>query len=304
MSSALHFTVLSGGWGLLRFDTPDRRVNTFTAEVIDELAMRLDEIDAHRNLRGLIVTSGKPEQFIAGADLHDLELGDSAAQQRWTEAILRGNRLMTRLSDLPMPTVTLINGPCLGGGTELALSTDFRVALDSAKVKIGLPEVKLGLIPGWGGTQRLPRLIPLEFALPIITSGEAVDSKTAIRIGLVDQIVSAEDLLATGIWLLESSAQADDWRSPRQKRRGPVKVSQDDATAVFSSVQLQVSENFAGDSPARFTAWQVVKNGLHCDLTAALEIEQQAFLQLIGSPASTRLIAEFFSAGRSRRNGA
>ena len=128
-------------------------------------------------LRGPLFTSGKPGQFIAGADLTEV----SANAEATKVSIETGHRIFRAFSELPFPTVALINGACMGGGTELVLSLDYRLAGEGPQTKIGLPEVKIGLIPGWGGTQRLPRLVGIDAAIEMITSGEPARRSTCGR---------------------------------------------------------------------------------------------------------------------------
>ncbi len=287
---------------LLLVDVAGQKVNTFTAEVIREFADFLAEISRQPDVRGLIVASGKPGQFFAGADLHDLADPNPAAHVRWTSAILDGNRLMTVLSELPFPTVTLINGACLGGGAELALATDFRVVADEPQVKIGLPEVTLGLIPGWGGTQRLPRLVELGAALEMIVTGQPVDARRAADIGLVDAVVPADRLLDAGLARIEDMQQSQEWRAMRQQRRQPLTLSEEHQSQLFSAAEAGLLQKSPESNSAPWTAFRVVRDGVVVPLEDGLALERTEFLHLVGSPVSTKLITEFFNTSRRQRS--
>ena len=139
-----------------------------------------------------MILSGKPDGFVAGADIEELQTLQEPGQV--IEMLQRGHALMNRLAELPFPTVAAIHGACLGGGLELALACRFRIATEHPKTKLGLPEVQLGLIPGLGGTQRLPRLIGVPAALDLILTGRQVDARKAKRLGLVDDTCHPADL--------------------------------------------------------------------------------------------------------------
>lgn len=188
----LEFQLLSyqvdGHLATVTIDRPDA-LNALNHEMILELGLALEVAEADLEVRALIVT-GVGRAFVAGADIENLQrLGDGFSGR---EAALAGQDLMNSLAALPFPTIAAINGFALGGGLELALAADLRVAAEGAK--LGLPEVQLGLIPGYGGTQRLPRLIGLGRALDLILTGRHVDAREALSLGLVNRV--AEDALA------------------------------------------------------------------------------------------------------------
>src|SRR5262249_18381324 len=152
-------------------------------------------------LLGLILASGKPGMFIAGADLK--ELGSAKADPELTRKLVqRGLKIIERFESLPFPTVALIDGACMGGGLELALGFDYRLAGTHPKTELGCPEVKVGLIPGWGGTQRFPRVIGPSIAAELICAGEAVKAQRARELGLVFDLVPSEKLPEESVRLL------------------------------------------------------------------------------------------------------
>ncbi|HEY0811525.1 MAG TPA: enoyl-CoA hydratase-related protein, partial [Longimicrobiales bacterium] len=170
------------------FDGPGK-LNILTTEVMTRLDQLIGEIERNDSVKAVIVRSGKDGSFIAGANIDeiaaitDLVEGEKKARM--------GQSVFTRLSKLRVPTIAAVDGICLGGGTELILACDHRIASDRKETRIGLPEIMLGILPGFGGTTRLPRLVGLSNALPIILTGKPVDAKKAERIGLIDERVPA-----------------------------------------------------------------------------------------------------------------
>src|SRR5712671_1020099 len=178
---------------VLTFDRPDSGANIFDAATLDELNEQLDAVEKDASLRGLILVSAKKSIFVAGADLKTLLQGAKTGEMR--EFIERGQQVFNRLANLRIPTVAAIHGASAGGGYEVALACDYRVASDAPATRIGLPETTLGLIPAWGGCTRLPRLIGAEKAVEVIVKGMLYSAQEAKQLGLVDEIVSREKLL-------------------------------------------------------------------------------------------------------------
>jgi 3-hydroxyacyl-CoA dehydrogenase/enoyl-CoA hydratase/3-hydroxybutyryl-CoA epimerase len=190
------FSLVEHADGLLelRFDLPGEKVNLLRADSMDALEQWLERLASRRDARLLVVTSGKPDVFVAGADVRAFATLADAASAR--AASRRGQTLFAKLAALPMATVAAIHGACVGGGLELALACTWRVASDERVTRLGLPEVLLGIVPGFGGTQRLPRVVGLTAALPLLLTGRLLSARAARRIGLVDEVVVAkEDLL-------------------------------------------------------------------------------------------------------------
>src|SRR2546421_2655510 len=179
-------------------DLPGKPVNTCSPQMLADLAQALDAIERDRPA-GVIFASAKTKSFNAGADLFEIR---KMSREQVMQYLADGQTLFNRIAALPMPTVAAINGDCLGGGFEFALACAYRVAADNSAINIGLPEVKLGLIPGWGGTTRLPRTIGLTKALPILLAGMTMTPRKAARSGLVDEVGRPEALLAAARRLL------------------------------------------------------------------------------------------------------
>lgn len=301
MSQTLKLETLPGDIALLTFDTPGQKVNTFSAGVIAEFAACMEELAQRTDLRGLILVSGKPGQFIAGADLKELAATVHATREESREAIARGHRLFNAVSELPFPTVAVINGNCMGGGTELALAFDERLAADGPQTKIGLPEVKIGLIPGWGGTQRLPRLVGIGAALEIITTGEPVGARRAAEIGLVFDAVPAERLLDEARHLIEEAHRTGDWQRTRARLRQPLGLSEDELTFAMAITEGGVMAKTRGQYPAPVVAVRAVRDGINKPLAEGLAIEQNGIAEVIGTPITLNLVSQFFDSTRLQR---
>ena len=178
---------------LLTIDAPNNSVNLLSRAVMDELEGHLNKIDARGNIAGLIICSGKPGMFIAGADLKEFIAWIDSTSDEVIAVARRGQQLFSRLATSDYLSVTAIDGICVGGGAELAIWCDRRIMSRSDKTNYGFPEVKLGLFPGWGGTARAPRMIGLSNAVELITGGESLDTDAARVMGLADDVIEAAD---------------------------------------------------------------------------------------------------------------
>jgi len=189
-----HWQVQCGGPGVvaLNLDRAQSPLNTLSQAVLLELEALIERL-AIDPPRGVIVRSTKPTGFIAGADLQEFQQLDQLGQVN--DALLRGQSVLQKLAELPCPTVAVIDGHCLGGGTELALACRYRLASDQERTHIGLPEIRLGIFPGWGGSARLPYLIGAVAAMELMLSGRTLSAKAAADLGLVDKVVAVEKLM-------------------------------------------------------------------------------------------------------------
>lgn len=190
--SGVTWSIGADGLAEIVLDTPGEKVNLINPQTLAALDEAFAFFGRHVGVRGLVILSGKPGVFIAGADVK--QIASVATPREAREKSLGGQIVFNQLAAFPFPTVAAISGACLGGGTELALACSSRVAADAEEVQIALPEVRLGLIPGWGGTQRLPRLVGAPAALDLILTGRSVTAREALRIGLVDAIAPPERL--------------------------------------------------------------------------------------------------------------
>ena len=292
---AFQLAIADDGLGILTFDRPGEKVNTFSREVFEEFAEVLLRLAREPRLRGLLVRSGKPENFIAGADVREFV---SLPADEIRAASLRGQALFEQLARLPVPTVAAINGVCLGGGTELALACDYRLMSDSPKAKIGLPEVRLGIFPAWGGCARLPRLVGLAAALDLILTGRQLDAKRAKKIGLVDERVPAaifED------WARKFAREKLGTRKPRPGRRGPrglrdwaLERNPLGRRLLFKTAREKLLKETRGRYPAPLEALAVLEESYGLPIDAALEVENAHIVNVFGGEVQRNLLAIFF----------
>ena len=192
---AVALTVLDNGVAVVKLDLKDSKVNLLSFQVLNDFSSALDALAALPGIKGLVICSGKDDNFVAGANVNEIQTVQRQSPTVAFEATQHGKAVLGKIAALPFTTVVAINGTCLGGGTELALACDYRLASDSGKVKIGLPEVGLGFIPGWGGTVRLPKMIGAQAALELILQPlKTWDADKAWKMGLVSEVVPAVDL--------------------------------------------------------------------------------------------------------------
>jgi len=245
---------LDNGVLLVTLDVPDKKVNTLSRTVRGELETLFDELASEDGLRGLLFRSGKPGQFLAGADLKELGSLEYATAEQIQHELESGHGLFDKLNALPFPTVALIDGNCMGGGTEMLLSMDERIASDSPKTQIALPEVKIGLLPGWGGTQRMPRLIGLHNAIQLICTGDGARADKAAALGLVFDAVPAENLVEEGQRLIEILHENDAWKKQREQRSQPMGLSKDQLQFASGEAEGHLHGTTKGQYPAPLAA--------------------------------------------------
>lgn len=277
------------GIAWLSIDVPGEKMNTLRASFVDEINAILTELEAKADLQGLVIYSAKPDNFIAGADVHMIDA--CQCKEEATAISEQGQRLFSRIEQLPFHVVAAIHGPCLGGGLELALACHSRIVTDDDKTRLGLPEVQLGLLPGSGGTQRLPRLIGLVNALDLILTGKQVRAKKAQKLGLVDDVVSHS------IFLAVAQQRA---LTPKPKRHlgwqdwmmtgNPL-----GRAVVFASATKKTNQKTRGNYPAIAAILEVINDGLENGIEEGLTLEATRFGELVMTPESAALRRLFFS---------
>lgn len=287
-------TEIRSGIAIITFDLPNQPVNKITTDVGWQLEELLERLLRDEVVKAMVLRSGKPDTFVAGADIEEfvrLRTPDDA-----TRLSRDGQLLMQKVADSTKPIVTAIHGACLGGGLELALATDYRVASDHPKTQLGLPEVQLGLIPGAGGSNRLPRLIGARAAFEMILSGKNERPAKALRIGLIDELVPESILLDTAIAAAERLARGE--KRPR-RNRGLMDFLLDGTPLgrmiVYKKALAQVREKTGDNYPAPIRAVDVVRTGLEDGLARGLAAEADAFGELAMTDVSRRLIEIFFA---------
>jgi 3-hydroxyacyl-CoA dehydrogenase/enoyl-CoA hydratase/3-hydroxybutyryl-CoA epimerase len=287
----------------LVFEAPPGKVNLLSAGVISLLEILVAQASGQR-LRGLVVRSARLDQFVAGADVREIRALRSF--QDAEQASRRGQRLFASLEGLPFPVVAAIGGACLGGGTELALACHYRVAADAPRVEIGLPEVKLGILPGWGGTQRLPRLLGLAPALDIILNGRSLDARRARAAGLVDDLAPPEILVQAAERLIEEAHEGAR-RPQRRLSDGPlarlspwrrVSIAMT-ARVARQRLRARVDERHY---PAPYLALEAVTHGLISGREEGFAFEAESLGHLAVGPTSRGLVALFSLQQEARRD--
>ncbi|MCS7168472.1 MAG: 3-hydroxyacyl-CoA dehydrogenase NAD-binding domain-containing protein [Gemmatales bacterium] len=298
---AVQWRQLESGEIVITIDQPESKVNVVSQAVLAELEQALAEVARLAPLAGIILTSGKPGIFLAGADLREL-----AQAWRYPELVRqlieRGHALLRQIENLPGPTVAAIDGPCLGGGLEIALAFDHRLVTTNPRTELGLPEVKVGLIPGWGGTQRLPRLIGPALALDMICTGDSIPAARAVEIGLVFDAVAADRLLEEAKRLLYLARQQNDWPAIRRRKQQPVGLSEEQHAYTFAVARGQVWQKTRGRPAAPLAALEVVDKTVKLPLEDGLRYEQETFLRLATAAEARNLIAVFFQQQRLQKD--
>ena len=282
------------------FDTPDSRVNLLDGRILQEMGQLLDRARSTDEVRALLFKSAKPKMFIAGMDVEQIAGVNDAYQA--AEGARFGQAVFQRIHELGKPSACAIGGPCMGGGTELALACSFRVASDDSAVRIGLPEVQIGIIPGFGGTQRLPRLVGLPAALDLILTGRAIAGRRARRVGLVDRVAPAAYVEREARALLLralADGTASVGASLRRKRalwiRAVESVPFLRRQALERARKATARKVDPASYPAPFRALEAIEAALTESLPQGLDVEARIAGELIPTPTSKNLIWLFKS---------
>lgn len=278
------------GLAWLVLDEPGKKVNTLSTRLFGWFEEQLAAVERERP-DGLVLASGKPG-FLAGADIEELVAATDRADV--LAIVRRGHELLARLEALPFPTVAAIHGACLGGGLELALGCRFRVATTDPKTRLGVPEVQLGLIPGLGGTQRLPRLVGVAPALDLLLTGRQIDARKARRIGLVDDVCHPADLRRAAARWARGEGQPAARRSLATRGTDLLARVPFADRLVWEKARQGVLAETRGHYPAPLVALGVARDGLSLPLPRALEVEAGAFAELAVAEPAKSLMSIFF----------
>ena len=289
---AFTLNVGAGGLATLVFDVPGKRANVFSSEVGAELEALIGELGGRGDIQALVLLSGKPDIFIAGADVTEIQAVEDPAVGE--AASRRGQAMFDAWEALPFPTVAAVRGTCLGGGTELALASTYVVVSDRPDLRMGLPEIKLGILPGWGGCVRLPRRVGIAAALDVILPGKAVPGRRAFKMGLADALLPDAQFLA----LARDFALARRGRKERPSERPDLKELLLERNplgrrVLFDQARKRTLEETRGNYPAPLRAIEVVRIGIEEGKQAGLDAEARAIGELATSPVCKNLVHVF-----------
>ena len=292
MAQAFTLNVGRDGLATLVFDLPGKRANVIGVEVMEELEGLVPELGARRDIECLLLLSGKPNIFIAGADVDLIaQVEDPQLAEAFTR---RGQAVYGAWERLPFPTVAAVRGTCMGGGTELCLASTFVVISDRPDLRIGLPEVRLGILPAWGGCTRLPRRVGIEAALDMILPGKAVSGKRALQIGLADALLPDAQFLA----LARDFALAHRGKERRPAERPDLKELLLERNPLgrkllFDQARKRTLAETHGNYPAPLRAIEVIRIGIEQGRSAGLEAEARAGAELATSTVCKNLLYLF-----------
>ncbi len=305
--SAFELVVADNGIGWITMDVPGESQNTLRAEFADQINTLLDDIEQNNAIKALVLISGKETNFVAGADITVLESINSAEEAKALSQ--QGHQVFGRLENLNMPVVAAINGACLGGGLELALACSHRVCTDERITKLGVPEVQLGVLPGGGGTQRLPRLLGIASALDLMLTGKQLMAKQAKKIGLVDEVVPKANLRLAAQKLalklvnkpkrklseLSFKFTAKSLMQMPELQKLALETTEFGRKIIFDKALQTVNKKTKGNYPAPAKIIDCVKVGMESGFEKGLETEASHFGDLVVSKESAQLMNIFFA---------
>ncbi|MBR9858976.1 MAG: fatty acid oxidation complex subunit alpha FadB, partial [Gammaproteobacteria bacterium] len=289
---ALSVQILQDGIAELSFDGKGS-VNKLDRATLLSLEQAVTALEQTPDLHGLMLTSRK-DAFIVGADITEfLDMFD-LPRAKLDEWLSQANRIFNRIEDLPFPTVSVVRGYALGGGCECILATDFRIG--DASARIGLPETKLGLMPGFGGTVRLPRLIGADNAMEWITTGQDHKADACLKLGVLDAVVDTDQLQASAIRLLKDAALGkQDWRARRAQKTAPLTLDKLEAAMSFSTAKGMVAAKAGPHYPAPMMAVTTIEAAAGLGRDQALRIEQSNFITLTQTSVARALVGIFLN---------
>jgi 3-hydroxyacyl-CoA dehydrogenase/enoyl-CoA hydratase/3-hydroxybutyryl-CoA epimerase/enoyl-CoA isomerase len=291
--SAISVAAVGDGIAELKLDLSGESVNKLNQATLQEFDAATQAIAKDGSVKGVIITSGKAV-FIVGADITEFGGMFARGEESIVQNVLEVDRMFSRFEDLPVPTVAAINGICLGGGTELALSCDYRVM--STAAKMGVPEVKLGIFPGFGGTVRLPRIMGVDNAVEWIATGGDKRPDEALKDGAVDAVVEPAKLRDAALALVgQCIAGKLDWQAKRAEKLAPLKLNATEQAMAFTSSMAVVGGKAGPNYPAPMLALKAMQSGATLGRDAALEIEAKHFAKAAVTPQAEALIGVFLA---------
>ena len=284
---------IEGGIAQLNFDLEGESVNKFNRLTLEELGAAAQSIKSASGIKGLVVSSSK-DCFIVGADITEFTEMFAGSEEQLVANILQSNSIFNAIEDLPFPTVTAINGIALGGGFEMCLSTDFRVM--STKAKVGLPEVKLGIYPGFGGTVRLSRLIGADNAIEWICGTKECGADEALKYGAVDAVVAPDKLLEGALSLLKDAiAGRIDYKNRREEKTGKLKLNAMESMMTFETAKGFVAGQAGPNYPAPVEAIKSMQKHSGMTRDKAIEVEAIGFAKMAKTSVAASLVGLFLN---------
>ncbi len=296
---ALTRTVNDEGIATISIDVPDETMNVLNQLLADEFAELWAELEKDASVRGIIITSGKSNSFVAGADIKMLNDVKTAEDGKRISA--EGQALFSRMQDSPRPVVAAIHGPCLGGGLELALACHYRIASDDPKTKIGLPEVMLGLLPGGRGATLVPRLVALPTALDLLLTGKQLNARRALKAGLIDEAVPASILQDVAHKAVRRLMDRGIRRHRKQRLSDRIVRLPGLRGIVLKKARQQVLKTTQGNYPAPLAILDVAEASLSSSLAQALDRESTEFGRLCVSPQAQQLMNIYFASNELKK---
>jgi len=291
-AETLQVKELQDGIAELSFCAP-AAVNKLDLATLESLDKALDALTAHSALKGLLLTSDK-DAFIVGADITEFLGLFAKPQQELDQWLQFANSIFNKLEDLPVPTLSVLKGHTLGGGCECVLATDMRIG--DKTTSIGLPETKLGIMPGFGGCVRLPRVIGADSAMEVITQGKACRADEALKIGLLDAIVETDALYESAVKTLTQAINEKlDWKERRKQKTSALSLSKLESMMSFTMAKGLVAQKAGPHYPAPMTAVVTIEEGARFARNEALEIERKYFVKLAKSEEAKSLVGLFLN---------
>jgi 3-hydroxyacyl-CoA dehydrogenase/enoyl-CoA hydratase/carnithine racemase len=287
---------------VLTLDDPRGSANVLSRAVLEDLEKNLEDLSKRKDLAGLVIRSGKPGVFIVGADIREFVAHFDAPRNLIVEMSDKGRGIFARLSKMPFVTVVALEGQCVGGGAELALWCDRRVMSNDSKAAYGFPEVKLGILPSWGGTVRASRVLGLSNALELITGGESIDAKTAASMGLISDLVPSARLMHAAIAVVRAEQKSKQYVKDRAAWHKRIDISDTELGFLGATASAMVQAQTGGHYPAPNVILELMLGTAVMDADAAGKAESEAVTQLFGTPVNRALINVFFLADRNKKD--
>ncbi len=277
---------------VLSINDPHKGANVLSRTALAAFDKLLADLEKRKDLAGLVIRSTKPGNFIAGADLREFVADLDQPAEKVAAVSRQGQQLFARLSKTPFVTVAAIDGACLGGGAELAVWCDRRIMAANEQTSFAFPEVKLGLLPGWGGTARTPRIVGLSNAVELITGGKPIDAKAAYAMALAD--VADGDVLDAALRLVRNERESKQYLADRERWSGPIEISETELGFLGATASAYIQGQTKGHYPAPLAALEAMLGSAGVDVNAACAIETESFTPLFGSPINRALLNVFF----------